>query len=127
MKYLSPKEIEAINKVVIELSGGSFGVREPGMLESISIKPQSTLYETELYPDIYLKSAVTYEAIVNYHVFVDGNKRTAWACLARFLYLNGYKITATDKEMEDYTVYIATDNPELAEIAQWIKKKVKKI
>lgn len=122
MKYLSAAELIAINEVVTELSGGSAGVRERHLLESITIKPQTSFGGEELYPDIYLKAAVLYEAIVNYHVFVDGNKRTGFAAMVRFLDVNGFSFKVTNQEIEDYTVAIATDNTDLAEDAVWIKK-----
>ena len=126
MNYLSAEEIKKINQIVVELSGGSAGVREVGMLDSIVVKPQASLYSQEMYPDIFLKAAVLYESIVNYHVFIDGNKRTGWACLARFLFINDYNIKVSDQEIEDYTIFVATKNPDFAEIAQWIKTHSKK-
>lgn len=122
MHYLTVEEIIAINRVVIEESGGSIGVREPGLLQSIVNKPQSGFGNHELYPGVFLKAAVSYEAIVNYHVFIDGNKRTGFAVMARFLSINGYEIQVADKELEDYTIFIATTNPDLADVAAWIKK-----
>lgn len=124
--YVTAIEIVAINEVVVSLSGGSVGLREPGLLESTALKPQAIFDGTELYPDIYLKAAVLYESIVNYHVFIDGNKRTGVATLARFLYINGYSLAATDQELVEYTVKIATHTPDLADIAIWIKKHSKK-
>ena len=127
MFYLSVEEITAINQVVIEESGGSIGLREPGLLDSIVQKPLSGFGDHESYPGIFLKAAVTYEAIVNYHVFIDGNKRTGFASMARFLAMNGYELEVTDKEIEDYTIVIATTKTDLADIAAWIKKHTKKV
>lgn len=127
MRYLSFDEIAAINEVVVKESGGSIGIREPGLLDSIANKPLSGLAEHELYPGIFLKAAVLYEAVVNYHVFIDGNKRTGFAAMARFLYLNGYALLVTNKEIEDYTVAIATAKTDLADIATWIKNHSKKV
>lgn len=126
MKYLDAEEIRAINEVVVEESGGSIGVREPGLLDSIAMKPKSSFGGAELYADVYTKSAVLYEAIVNYHVFIDGNKRTGFAAMARFLAVNGYEIVVTNRELEDYTVFIATNNTDLADVSAWIKKHSKK-
>jgi death on curing protein len=126
MIYLSAAEIAAINEVVIEESGGSIGIRESGLLESIARKPATGFGDHESYPDIFLKAAVLYEAIVNYHVFIDGNKRTAFAATARFLNLNGYDLHVSDAEIEDYTISIATTKAELAGIATWIKKHSRK-
>lgn len=124
MKYITAEELVAINQTVIRLSGGSHGLREPGMLESIALKPQTEFSGQELYPDIFLKAAVIYEALVNYRVFIDGNKRSGFASFAsmvRFLGLNGYDLIISDKEIVNYTVYVATNNPDLADIAIWIK------
>ncbi len=126
MTYLAEEEIEAINQVVIEETGGSIGVREPGLLASIAQKPAAAFSGDDLYPDLFLKAAVLYEAILNYHVFVDGNKRTGFAAMARFMSVNSYDIAATDKEIETFTISIALKKQDLADIAEWIKRHAKK-
>jgi death-on-curing protein len=127
LKYISAEELVVINRVVVNESGGSIGLRDPGLLESVAFKPQTSFGDQELYVDIYLKAAVLFEAIVNYHVFVDGNKRTAYASLARFLQINGFELIASsDNEIVEYTVEVATQNPEIIEVAAWIKEHYKK-
>lgn len=127
MKFLTPDEIIEINAVVIAGSGGSVGLRDAGLLESITKKPQASFGGQELYPDIHIKAAVLYESLINYHVFVDGNKRTGLAAVARFLFINGHKLELAHEEMVEYPVAVATDKYELAEIAVWIKEHVKQI
>jgi death-on-curing protein len=68
-----------------------------------------------------------YEAAINYHAFVDGNKRTAVASLGLFLYRNGHDLTVTDQELEDFTVGIASSQPDLADVAAWVKIHSKKL
>ncbi len=126
MNYLAEEEIQAINQVVIEETGGSIGVREPGLLASIAQKPRAAFGGEDLYPDIFLKAAVIYEAVVNYHVFVDGNKRTGFAAMARFLAINSYNIKLTDREIEKFTIAVALKKQDLADIAEWIKRHAKK-
>lgn len=126
-RYLSGDELLAINQVVIEESGGSHGLREPGLLDSISIKPQTRFSGADLYPDPFLKAAVLFESLVNYHVFIDGNKRTGFAAMVRFLYINGYVLVMTEEEIVRYTVAVATHKPDLADIAGWIKSHAKKL
>jgi death on curing protein len=119
--YLTADELLLINQIVIETSGGKHALREPGLLESIAIKPQTRFSRSDIYPDLFLKAAVLYESLVNYHVFLDGNKRTGFAALARFLYINGYELNVTDAEIVRYTLTVAIDKPELADITTWIK------
>jgi death-on-curing protein len=125
--YISADDIVFIHDTIVKEIGGSFGVREPGMLMSISKKPKTEFSGQELYANIFLKAAVLYEGLCNYHVFIDGNKRTAALVMYRFLSLNSYELTTTNKELEKYTLLIATTNPELSDIATWVKKHSRKI
>ncbi len=127
VKYLTAQEIVVINKIVINMSGGSVGVRDSVLLESISHKPQTSFGGNDLYPDLFLKAAVLYEALINYHVFVDGNKRTGLAAMVRFLNVNGHKLKVTNKQMVAHPIHVATEKLDLAEIAIWIKKHAKQI
>jgi death-on-curing protein len=127
MRYLTADELVIINQVVIEESGGMHGIRELSLLNSIALKPQTSFSGSDLYPDLFLKAAVLYESLVNYHVFIDGNKRTGFAALARFLFINGYRLVINENEIVDYTLYVATRKPDLADIAIWVKTHAKKI
>lgn len=96
------------------------------MLVSITEKPKTSFGGEELYPDIFTKAASLYEGLCNYHVFIDGNKRTAAIVMYRFLVINGYELLATNKQLEDYTLFIAVNNPDLVEVGAWIKADIKK-
>ena len=93
---------------------------------SIAEKPKTAFGKSELYPDVFTKAAVLYEALCNYHVFIDGNKRTALLVMFRFLHINGYQLIATNEEAVSYTLFIAKKKPELNDIARWINSKSKK-
>jgi death-on-curing protein len=127
MNYLAEEEIQAINQVVVEETGGSISVREPGLLASIAQKPKAAFGGEDLYPDIFLKAAVIYEAAINYHVFVNGNKRVGFAAMARFLAINSYGIRVTNQEIGKFTVSIALKKQDLADIAEWIKRHAEKV
>lgn len=126
MKYLSANDIVYLHGQIVNEIGGSLGVREPGMLVSITEKPKTSFAGEDLYPDVLTKAAALYEALCNYHVFIDGNKRTAALAMYRFLSINGYELTATNKELEKYTLHIATTNPDLTEVAAWLQTHTKK-
>lgn len=127
MQYLSSDDIVYIHDQIVQQTGGSLGVREPSLLASIASKAQTSFSGTELYPDVFTKAAAVYEALCNYHVFVDGNKRTAVLAADRFLSINGRQLTATNRQIEDYTVFVATRNPDINDVAGWLKEHSRRV
>lgn len=124
---LSVDEIILIHDQIIEATGGGKGIREPGLLESISVKAFGSFGGEELYEGVFLKAAVIFDSLVNYHVFVDGNKRCGIAVLEYFLHKNGYVLRASKAEKEKFTLNTAIKNPDLADISIWTKKHSMKV
>jgi ATP-independent RNA helicase DbpA len=77
--------------------------------------------------DIAQLAALYTAGIVRNHPFVDGNKRTGLAVMEYFLIKNGYSFTSSKDIKEKFVLHIATTNPDLADIAIWIKKHSKEI
>jgi death on curing protein len=127
MRHLSAEDILVVHALIIDETGGSHGVRDTHLLQSIAYKPQTQFGGRNLYSGIFKKAAILIESIVNYHVFIDGNKRTAFAVGARFLFVNGYEITATNKQVEREILAVATKEIDIEDIEQWLKKNTKKI
>lgn len=121
MQYLTAEEILILHARVIDETGGSHGIRDPGLLQSVAEWPKTAFGGKETYRGIFVKAAVYMESIVRYHVFVDGNKRTALISTARFLHVNHYGLTATNKAVEKYVLKVAVEKPDVAEIAAWLK------
>ncbi|ODN41595.1 type II toxin-antitoxin system death-on-curing family toxin [Piscirickettsia litoralis] len=76
--------------------GGSYGIRDEGLLESALIQPQQAFHYKEPKPDLYDLAAKYAYHIVKNHAFIDGNKRTALSTCLAFLEING--ISANYKE-----------------------------
>lgn len=127
MKYLTAEEILIIHARITDETGGSHGVRDVGLLASLVERPKSRFGGQEQYRGIFKKAAVYLDSLVRYHVFVDGNKRTAIAAGARFLFLNGYNLSATNKEVEKFVLKVAIEKLEIEEIAAWFRTHSKKI
>jgi len=64
----------------------------------VTEKPRAGFGGVDLYPTLFDKAAAVFEALCNYHVFVDGNKRAAIAVLEYFLRQNGYSLLAGQKK-----------------------------
>lgn len=126
-QYLSAETILVLHSEIVDATGGSHGVRDIGLLAAIADKPKATFGGNDLYPDFFIKAAVYLESIVNYHVFIDGNKRTGITVCVRFLYQNGYNLSATNKEIEEFVLSIAAEKIEISIIVTWLKKHTKRI
>lgn len=90
---------------IIIHSGGLFGIKDIGQLESPLTHVQNDMY----YPEMEDKLTHLVFSINKNHAFNDGNKRSSLALGAYFLELNGfdYIIRQFVKEMENIVVWVA--------------------
>ncbi|MBI2587983.1 type II toxin-antitoxin system death-on-curing family toxin [Candidatus Azambacteria bacterium] len=121
MRYLTGSDILVLHARIMEETGGIHGVRDVGLLSSIVERPKMRFGGRELYRGVFQKAAVYVQSLAQYHVFVDGNKRTAVAASARFLYLNGYEMTATNIEVEQFVLRVVTKKLALESISEWLR------
>lgn len=121
MNYVSAEDLLVLHAMIIDASGGSNGVRDPHLLASIAEKPAACFAGADLYPTLWNKAAILFEGLVNYHVFVDGNKRTGFVATARFLSMNGYAFMASNEDVVTTTLNVATKNISQEELAAWIE------
>jgi len=126
MWYPKPEEIMAIHERILEDSGGLQGVRDMNLLFSVTERPKTSLMGQEMFPDVFMKASAYLEALAVYHVFSDGNKRTALAVAAVFMEANGYSFLAPEETTVRFMVAVAKKKKETKEIAAWIKRKSKK-
>ena len=122
MNYLTPEQVLFIHYRLIEETGGSHGIRDIALLQSAIARPQASFDNNDLYPNIFTKAAALMHSIIKNHPFADGNKRTAITSSSIFLQRNNYTLTASIKELERFTMKIASKGVELQKIAEWFKK-----
>ncbi|MGH7206507.1 MAG: type II toxin-antitoxin system death-on-curing family toxin [Nitrospiraceae bacterium] len=127
MIYLTAEQVLFLHDRLVEETGGVHGVRDLGGLESALARPQAAFGGTEFYPDLMTKAAVLMDGLIRNHPFIDGNKRTGIATAALFLQVNGYRLTATNAELEDFALRVTTAKPDVAEIAEWFRAKTRRV
>lgn len=90
---------------IINESGGSHGVNDLGLLESVLDHIQNDFY----YPDFESKITHLVFSVNKNHAFTDGNKRSSIALGAYFLEINGleYCVDRFIIEMENISVHVA--------------------
>ena len=91
---------------LIERFGGSIGLRDEGALESaLAAAPNRRHYEDAN----IVKCAATYAYHLSQaHAFIDGNKRIAAAIMELFLNINRTILPASDDEIENLIMDIAS-------------------
>jgi death-on-curing protein len=92
-KWLSKAQVLYIHESAIKRYGGSFGLRDEGLLESALARAENYYAYGEV--DLFLLAATYAEGIARNHSFVDGNKRTAYTAAGLFLHVNGYVLLIT--------------------------------
>lgn len=127
VRYITLEAILAIHDDQIERYGGSFGIRDLGLIQSALSRPQTTFGGEDLYPTIHEKAGALFHSLLFNHAFVDGNKRTAITTTARFLFINGYDLIATQLELENFPLRAENKRLSIKEISKWLKNNSKKI
>ncbi len=121
MKYLAPEQILFLHARLISETDGAQGIRDLGLLVSAVERPQATFEGSELYPDLFTKAAALMHSLIQNHPFVDGNKRTGVAAAAIFLQVNGFRLIATNPDLEAFTLNVARGEQDVPDIASWLE------
>ena len=122
MNELTVEQVLFLHSRIIDVAGGSHGVRDLGLLQSAVARPAVMFGGKELYPDIFHKAAALMESLIKNHPFIDGNKRTAITAAGVYLARNGYVLEASQTELERFTLAKATKKFIASEAADWFKR-----
>lgn len=77
----------------------------PGYMSESMVKgcmdyAMTFVYGYEPYPDVIAKASALLYSVVNFHPFMDGNKRTALLATFFFLHFNGYSFSITEEAVQ---------------------------
>jgi death-on-curing protein len=100
-------------------------IRDVGLLGSAASRPQTELYGTDAYPDIWSKAAALLQSIVKNHALVDGNKRLGWLATAAFLRLNGVVVAnASNDAVFALVMDVAAGHHDVEKLASMVRSVV---
>ena len=120
MIRFSDDKIKLLYKMMVEETGGSFGIRDEHLLDSALNGIFQTFDGKELYPTKEEKGAMLGYSLISNHAFVDGNKRIGVYVMLTFLEVNGIRIECTDNELIDLGLGVASGKIGYEEILDWI-------
>ncbi|MHB8287813.1 MAG: type II toxin-antitoxin system death-on-curing family toxin [Acidimicrobiales bacterium] len=126
IEYLSLGDYLSIAEMILgvdgELLAKGAGI---GLADSALASPQASFGGVEFYPEFEQKAAVLLEHLVKNHPLPDGNKRTAYATMWRFIVINGRRWTLEDTdEIVTIMVRVATGEISTAELTEWVASNI---
>jgi death on curing protein len=88
-------------------TGGQVTIRDAGLLEAASARPQATAFGADAYRDLHAKAAALAHSLARNHALVDGNKRLALGALVAFHGINGSRLTLTNDAAYELIMHVA--------------------
>ena len=116
MLFLYKTEVIEIHKKLIKEFGGIHGLRDEGALESAMASAKNRAYYENA--DIAICAATYAYHLTQAHAFIDGNKRIAAAISEIFLEINDVKLNATNEQIVDLFLSIASGEKTRNDIEQ---------
>lgn len=113
MIFLTTEELLHVARRAI---GGEPIVRDRGLIESASMRPQTTAFGVDAYRSLHEKAGALMHSLARNHPLVDGNKRLALAGTIAFLGVNGWRLTLSNDEAYDLTIAVATGEVDDVEV-----------
>jgi len=120
--FLGLEEALEIHRDQIERYGGSFGLRDMGLLQSALAMPQAGSGGQYFHADPYEMAAALLFHIVKNHPFVDGNKRVGAMAAFTFFKLNGITLKAPEPAFEKVVLSVAEGMSDKAAVARFFRK-----
>lgn len=123
-RWISKQALLLLHAESLAEHGGGQGMRDEGLLDSALARPVNLAAYGD--PDFAALAASYGVGVAKNHPFVDGNKRAALLATGLFLYINGYRLTASQADTTLTMLSVAAgDLPEDA-FAAWLRQHAKR-
>ena len=119
--FLTLDEVLEVHRHQIEVYGGSYGIRDHGLLESAIAQPEASFGDEYLSKDLFEMAASYLFHIVQNHPFNDGNKRAGAMCAFSFLGMNDLRVIASSDDFEVLVMSTASGNTLKPPIAEFFR------
>lgn len=120
MKMLSKRQILMLHEHLIQETGGAYGLRDEGMLDSALAVPFQEVFGTVVFPSVQQKAARLGYGLIMNHPFVDGNKRIGAHAMLVFLALNGVELEYEQDDLSNTILSVASGAIGYDELLQWV-------
>lgn len=123
--FVSVGDAITIHRRMVDEFGGDSGLRDRGLLESALALPKAMFGGNYLHVDLPSMAAAYHYHLCANHPFADGNKRVAVAVAEVFLRANALQLEATDDEIVELTLGVASGATGKPEVIDFYVKRVR--
>ncbi|MBO0796489.1 MAG: type II toxin-antitoxin system death-on-curing family toxin, partial [Ktedonobacteraceae bacterium] len=120
IRFLPISLVIAIHDDQVRLYGGSYGLRDQGVLEAALAMPQTQFGGQFLHGTIFHMAAAYGFHLCQNHPFIDGNKRVAGMTMFTFLQLNGLKPIASEIDYYNTIMAVASGQLSKEQLTNWL-------
>ena len=123
LRWITKSALMLLHDESLATHGGGEGLRDEGLLDSALARPLNLLAyaDADAPPDVAALAASYTVGLAKNHSFVDGNKRAAFLATGLFLYLNGYRLQASQAEATITMLQVATGDIMEEAFAGWLR------
>ena len=118
-RWISKQALLLLHAESLAEHGGGQGLRDEGLLDSALTRPQNLAAYGN--PDHAALAASYGLGLAKNHAFVDGNKRAALLATGLFLYLNGWRLTASQADTTLAMLSLAAGDLSEDAFAAWLR------
>lgn len=118
-RWISKQALLLLHAESLAEHGGGQGLRDEGLLDSALARPQNLAAYGN--PDHAALAASYGLGLAKNHAFVDGNKRAALLATGLFLYLNGWRLAASQADTTLAMLSLAAGELSEDAFAAWLR------
>ena len=122
-RWITKSALKVLHSESLATHGGGEGLRDKGLLDSVLARPLNLVAyaDSDASPDVAALAASYMVGLAKNHLFVDGNKRAAFLATGLFLYLNGYRLNASQAKATITILAVATGNIAEDAFTEWLR------
>ena len=123
-RWITKSALKVLHSESLATHGGGEGLRDKGLLDPALARPLNLVAYADAAtpPDVAALAASYTAGLAKNYLFIDDSKRAAFLATGLFLYLNGYRLSASQVEatitMPAVAIGDITEDP----FADWLRQ-----
>ena len=125
MVKFSREKVLLLHQLIAQETGGEVGLRDQALLDAALTAAFAGVADREFYPSKEEKAAKLGFDLISNHAFLDGNKRIGMYVMLTFLEANGIALEATNEDVAETGLAVASGTMCYEELLSWIGRHLK--